>query len=72
MRKPPSLITVGVIAEEVRIPVDRVCRILRRRRDLRPKAYAGAVRLFDNSTVAAIRYEVNRQDARRASRGGVL
>lgn len=68
MNIPPRLVTVGVIAAEVGVPVERVCRILRSRPDLRPQAYAGNVRLFDNAAIAAVRYEVNRQDALRAGR----
>ena len=70
MNTPPKLVTVGVIAEEVGVSVDRVCQILRQRPDLKPLAYAGNVRLFDNATIAAVRYEANRRDAHRM-RGGL-
>jgi len=64
------LVTVGVIANEVGISVDRVCRILRRRPHIQPKAYAGNVRLFDNAAIAQVRYESNRLDAVRHARNG--
>ena len=68
-RPTPTLVTVGVIASEVGVPVDRVCRILRSRPYIRPRAYAGNVRLFDNTAIAQVRHEINKQDARRARAG---
>ena len=65
----PRLVTVGIIASEVGVSVDRVCRILRSRPHITPRAYAGNTRLFDNEAVAQVRHEVNKQDARRV--GGV-
>ncbi|MCH7808548.1 MAG: hypothetical protein IIB60_04935 [Planctomycetes bacterium] len=65
----PTLVTVGVIAAELGIPVDRVYRILRARPHIRPRAYAGNTRLFDNAAIALVRHELNAIDARRA--GGV-
>ena len=62
---PPKLVTVGVIAAELGVSVDRVCRILRTRPHIRPRAYAGTFRLFDNATIAQIRHEINAMDARR-------
>lgn len=64
--KPPKLVTVGVIAAELGVPVDRVSRILRARPQINPSAYAGNVRLFDNAAIAQIRHELNAIDARRA------
>lgn len=66
---PPKLLTVGVIAAELGIPVERVCRIIRTRAHIQPRAFAGQVRLFDNSAVAQIRHELNAMSARRASGG---
>ncbi len=57
---PPKLVTVGVIAAELGIPVDRVCRILRARPHIRPRAYAGNTRLFDNAAIAQVRHELIR------------
>lgn len=66
---PPRLVTVGVIASETGATVDQVCRILRSRRHIQPRAYVGNVRVFDNEAVAQIRHEINKQDARRAGGG---
>ncbi|MGQ9650958.1 MAG: hypothetical protein ACUVXJ_12680 [Phycisphaerae bacterium] len=62
---PPKLVTVGVIAAELGVTVDRVTRILRTHPHIRPRAYAGNTRLFDNAAIAQVRYELNRMDARR-------
>jgi hypothetical protein len=67
---PPKLVTVGVIAAELGVSVDRVARILRARPHIQPKAYAGNIRLFDNETVSQVRYEMNTINARRGMRGG--
>ena len=64
--KPPKLVTVGVIAAELGVPVDRVCRILRARPHIEPRAYAGNVRLFDNATIAQVRQELSALEAHRA------
>jgi len=66
---PLKLVTVGVIAAELGVPVDRVCRILRTHSYIRPRAYAGNVRLFDTVAIAQVRYVLNRIDARRTSKG---
>lgn len=68
---PPKLVTVGVIAAELGVPVDRVCQILRRRPHIRPRAYAGNVRLFDNAAIAQVGNELSAIDARRAGGGDV-
>ena len=68
---PPKLVTVGVIAFELGVPVDRVSRILRSRPHIKPRAYAGHTRLFDNNAIALIRHELNAIDARKAARKGV-
>ena len=66
--KAPKLVTVGVIAEEVGVSVDRVSRILRSRPHIRPRAYAGNTRLFDNAAIAQVRHELNAIDARLGGR----
>ena len=68
-QSPPKLVTVGVIAAELRIPVDRVCRILRARPHIEPRAYAGNTRLFDNAAIAQLRHELTAIDVRRAAGG---
>lgn len=65
---PPRLVTVGVIASELGVSVDRVCRILRTRPHIKPRAYAGNVRLFDNAAIAQVRHEINAIDARKGAR----
>ena len=65
MKRAPRLVTVGVIAAELDVAVDRVCRVLRARPHIKPRAYAGNVRLFDNATIAQVRHELNAIDARR-------
>jgi hypothetical protein len=61
----PKLITVGVIAAELRIPLHRVIRILATRPHIKPVARAGQVRLYNRNAVAMVRHEVNAMDARR-------
>lgn len=68
---PPKLVTVGVIATELGVPVDRVRRILQSRLHIKPKAYAGNVRLFDNGAIAQVRHELNAIEARRTSHKGM-
>lgn len=65
----PRLVTVGVIAAELSVSVDRVSRVLRSRRHIKPTAFAGNVRLFANDAIAQVRHELHEIDARRA--GGV-
>jgi hypothetical protein len=65
---PPRVVTVGVIASELGVRLDRVLRILRTRPHIRPRAYAGAVRLFDNAAIAQVRDELDAIDARREAR----
>lgn len=67
--KPPKLVTVGVIAAELGVPVERVCRMLRSRTHIKPRAYAGNTRLFDNAAVAQVRHELNALAARREAGG---
>lgn len=61
----PKLITVGVIATELRVPLHRVLRILATRAHIRPAARAGTLRLYDRNAVAMVRHEINAMDARR-------
>ena len=66
---PPRLVTVGVIAAELGVPPDRVCRILRSRPHIKAVAYAANTRLFDNAAIAQVRHELNAIEARRAEGG---
>ena len=70
--QPPKLVTVGVIASELGEPIERVVRILRARPHIKPSAYAGNVRLFDNAAIAQVRHEINAIEARRSrQKGGI-
>ena len=66
----PKLITVGVMAAELSVPLHRVLHVLSTRRHIRPSALAGRVRLYDTAALARVRYELNAIDARCAV-GGV-
>ena len=75
MKKPdtaPKLRTPGVLAEDLGQPLHCVLYVLRSRQQIRPTARSGRLRLFDREAVdavEAIRVELARMDARRASRG---
>lgn len=62
---PPQLITAGVIAAELAVPLHRVLHVLGTRQHIRPSARAGTLRLYDRRAVAMVRYELNLIDARR-------
>jgi hypothetical protein len=64
----PRLITPGVIASELAVPLHRVLHILASRAHIRPTARAGTLRLYDRRAVAMVRYELNAMDARRCQR----
>jgi hypothetical protein len=64
----PRLITPGVIAAELRVPLHRVLHVLATRRHIRPSARAGTLRLYDRQAVAMVRHELNAIDARRCRR----
>lgn len=63
---PPSLDTVGRIAERLGVPLHRVQYVVDRK-GIKPTAFAGRLRLFDRAAVARIRHELNAIDARRAT-----
>lgn len=60
---PPTLDTVGRIADRLGISVHRVQYVVHRK-GIQPAAYAGRLRLFDRHAVARIRYEINAIEAR--------
>jgi hypothetical protein len=66
----PQLITPGVIAAELRVPLHRVLHVLASRRHIRALARAGTLRLYDKRSVAMVRHELNAIDARRCRKGG--
>ncbi len=63
---PPTLITAGVIARELAVPLHRVLHILATRVHIRPRARAGRLRLYDSAAVAMVRHELLAMDARRS------
>jgi hypothetical protein len=65
----PRLITAGVIAAELRVPLHRVLHVLATRQHIRPTARAGTLRLYDRRAVAMVRHELNAIDARRCRKG---
>jgi hypothetical protein len=64
----PHLITPGVIAAELGVPLHRISRVLATRPHIRPVARAGTLRLYDRRAVAQVRHELNVIDARRCRR----
>ncbi len=66
----PRLITPGVIAGELRVPLHRVLHVLATRPHINPSARAGTLRLYDRKAVAMVRHELNAIDARRSCRKG--
>jgi hypothetical protein len=66
--KSPNLITAGIIAAELRVPLHRVLHVLGTRQHIRPSARAGILRLYDRRSVAMVRHELNAIEARRCRR----
>lgn len=64
----PRLRTVGIIAAELDTSISRVAYILATRHHIRPSALAGRVRLYDSTSVAQIRHELNAIAARRGDK----
>lgn len=54
----PKLLTPGVIASELAVPLHRVTYILRTREHIRPAARAGTLRLYSQSVVELVRREL--------------
>jgi hypothetical protein len=68
--KPPRLVTPGVIAAELHVPLHRVLNVLVTRQHIRPAARAGTLRLYNRQSVAMVRHEINAIDARRCRQEG--
>jgi hypothetical protein len=66
---PPQLITPGVIAAELHVPLHRVLHVLATRQHIQPVARAGTLRLYPRRAVAMVRHELNAIDARRCRKG---
>lgn len=58
MPDPPRLLTVGLIAEQLSVPVHRVVYVLKTRRWIKPSAYAAGLRLYDRESLEAIRLQL--------------
>ena len=67
-KQPPSLDTVGRIADKLGVPLHRITYIIASR-GIEPSAFAGRLRLYDREAVAIIRHELNAIDARRCRWG---
>ena len=57
---PPRLLTPGVLADRLGVPLHRVTYILNTRPHIRPAAKAGILRLYDAQAVEAVRAELDR------------
>lgn len=66
----PQLLTPGRIAESLGVPLHRVQHVLYTRRDIKPSARAGTLRLFNHTAMDRIRDELAVIDARRSREGG--
>lgn len=64
----PRLLSPGVIARQLKVPLHRVQNVLKTRPHIRPLARAGILRLYDRDAVAMVRHELNAIDARRDTR----
>lgn len=66
----PKLITPGVIAERIGVPLHRVRHVLATRPHIKPAARAGTLRLYNANAVAQVRYELTLIEARRSEAKG--
>jgi len=64
-----KLATVGEVAKRLNSPPHRIAYIVKTR-DIRPRAWAGNARCFDDEAIARIRYELNVIDSRRTGGDG--
>lgn len=69
MRQVPKLITPGVIARELGVPIHRILNVLATREHIQPSARAGTIRLYRRDAIAMVRHELNAIDARRTRQG---
>jgi hypothetical protein len=61
----PTLITPGVMAEELGEPLHRILYVLATRSHIQPLARAGILRLYDRKAVAMVRHELSDIGSRR-------
>ena len=67
-REPIQLMTSGLMAEELGVPLPRISYVLSTRKHIQPSARAGIIRLYDSTAVAQVRHELNAIDARRCKK----
>lgn len=61
----PQLVTPGVIASRLGVPLHRVSHVLATRTAIRPSARAGTLRLYDRDAIEAVRDELTAIEAHR-------
>lgn len=66
MSKTPRAWTVGLLAQELGVPLSRIQYVLSTRRHIQPIGRAGNTRIYRSEAVTQIRHELNAIDARRA------
>jgi len=66
----PPLLTPGLMAHDLGVPLHRVLHILRTRKHIQPRAVAGNIRLYRSEAVAKVRQELDLQDSHRRGRHG--
>ncbi len=54
----PRLLTIGVLAEELSAPIEKVRYVLATRPHIKPVALAGIVRLYNREAIEAVRTEL--------------
>jgi len=64
----PKLITPGVMATELNVPLHRVLHVLSTRTHICPAARAGMLRLYSREAIAMVRHELVAIDARRQAK----
>ena len=64
----PKIITPGVIAAELQVPLHRVLHVLATRQHIQPAGRAGTLRVFDREAVALVRLELADMEHKRKLR----
>jgi hypothetical protein len=63
----PRLVTAGLIAERLQVPLHRVQHVLNSRPAIRPLALAGHVRLYTYEAIGQLREEIEKAARRRSA-----
>lgn len=69
MPRPPELVTVGLLARELRRPKEDICGAMDRH-GIQPAAIAGNVRVFHPDVLRTLRRIFNTEDATRSAKEG--